>query len=110
MHPGKPQGSQGDNRGQVGSQPSPDACPVEGASVPIRRSGCWEDSGPRAGRGEPAVALGMSSFHSTPGKSQVTHRGGIGGSVAEPGLDPSPLEVFWFVCSLVMDIPSCEES
>lgn len=44
LHPGKPQGSQGDNRGQVGSQPSPDACPVEGASVPIRRSGCWEDS------------------------------------------------------------------
>lgn len=56
------------------------------------------------------MALGMTSFHSTPGKSQVTHRGGIGGSVAEAGPDPSPLEVFWFVCSLGMDIPSCEES
>lgn len=56
------------------------------------------------------MALGMTSFHSTPGKSQVTHRGGIGRSMAEPGLDLSPLEVFWFVCSLGIDVPSCEKS
>lgn len=52
------------------------------------------------------MALGMTSFHSTPGKSQVTHRRGIGRSMAEPGLDPSLLEVFWFVCFLGMNVPS----
>lgn len=49
LHPGKPQESQKDSRGQVGSQPSPDACSIEGASVlgvlaarRTLRPTCWE--------------------------------------------------------------------